>query len=63
MIAKKYSEAGELLLPGKQIVTLVNPERIYVLATIDEVDVGRLKLGQPVTITSMPSPARNSQGA
>ncbi len=51
VIAKKSTEVGELLLPGKQIVTIVNPDRIYVLATIDEVDVGRLKLGQPVTIT------------
>jgi RND family efflux transporter MFP subunit len=51
VIAKKYTEAGELLMPGKQIVTIVNPDRIYVLATIDEVDVGRLRLGQPVAIT------------
>jgi HlyD family secretion protein len=51
IIAKKFTEVGELLLPGKQIVTIVNPDRIYVLATIDEVDVGRLRLGQPVTIT------------
>ncbi len=51
VVAKKYTEVGELLLPGKQIVTVVNPDRIYVLATIDEVDVGRLKLGQPVAIT------------
>lgn len=51
VIAKKFTEVGELLLPGKQIVTIVNPDKIYVLATIDEVDVGRLRLGQPVTIT------------
>ena len=51
VIAKKYTEVGELLMPGKQIVTIVNPDRIYVLATIDEVDVGRLKIGQPVAIT------------
>jgi RND family efflux transporter MFP subunit len=51
VIAKKYTEVGELLLPGKQIVQIVNPDKIYVLATIDEVDVGRLRLGQPVTIT------------
>jgi len=37
-------EVGELLLPGKQIATIVNPDKIYVLATIDEVDVGRLRL-------------------
>jgi HlyD family secretion protein len=51
VIAKKYTEVGELLLPGKQIVTLVNTDKLYVLATIDEVDVGRLRLGQSVTTT------------
>ncbi len=51
VIAKKYTEVGEILLPGKQIVTIVNPDRIYVLSTIDEVDVGRLRLDQPVMIT------------
>ncbi len=51
VVAKKFTEVGELLLPGKQIVTIVDPDKIYVLATIDEVDVGRLNLGQPVSIT------------
>jgi HlyD family secretion protein len=51
VVANKYSETGELLLPGKQIVTIVDPSRIYVLATIDEVDVGRLEPGQSVSIT------------
>jgi HlyD family secretion protein len=51
VVAKKHTEVGELLLPGKQIVTIVDPARIYVLATIDEVDVGRLRLGQSVTMT------------
>lgn len=51
VVAKKFTEIGELLLPGKQIVTIVNPDKIYVLATIDEVDVGKLRLGQPVTLT------------
>lgn len=51
IVAKKYTEVGELLLPGKQIVTIVDPDRIYVLATIDEVDVGRLRIGQKVQIT------------
>jgi HlyD family secretion protein len=62
VIAKKFTEVGELLLPGKQIVTVVNPNRIYVLATIDEVDVGRLKLGQPVSITVDAFPGEKFQG-
>jgi len=62
VISKKYTEVGELLLPGKQIVTIVNPDRIYVLATIDEVDVGRLKLGQPVMITVDAFPGEKFEG-
>lgn len=62
VIAKKYTEVGELLLPGKQIVTIVDPGRIYVLATIDEVDVGRLRLGQPVSITVDAFPGEKFEG-
>jgi RND family efflux transporter MFP subunit len=62
VIAKKFTEVGELLLPGKQIVLLVNPDRIYVLATIDEVDVGRLRTGQPVTITVDAFPGETFEG-
>jgi RND family efflux transporter MFP subunit len=62
VIAKKSTEVGELLMPGKQIVTIVNPDKIYILATIDEVDVGRLKLRQPVTITVDAFPGEKYQG-
>jgi RND family efflux transporter MFP subunit len=63
VISKKFTEVGELLMPGKQIVTIVNPDRIYVLATIDEVDVGRLKLGQPVAITVDAFPGEKFTGS
>jgi HlyD family secretion protein len=62
VISKKYTEVGELLMPGKQIVTIVNPRLIYVLATIDEVDVGRLHLGLPVSITVDAFPGEKFQG-
>ncbi len=62
VISKKYTEVGELLMPGKQIVTIVNPRLIYVLATIDEVDVGRLRISQPVSITVDAFPGEKFQG-
>lgn len=62
VVARKYTEVGELLLPGKQIVTLVDPERIYILATIDEVDVGRLRLGMQVSITVDAFPGATFEG-
>ena len=62
VVAKKFTEVGELLLPGKQIVTIVDPDRIYVLATIDEVDVGRLTLGQQVGISVDAFPGEKFSG-
>ena len=62
VVSKKYTEVGELLMPGKQIVTIVNPDKIYVLSTIDEVDVGRLKLGQHVAITVDAFPGEKFDG-
>ena len=63
VVSKKFTDVGELLLPGKQIVTIVDPDRTYVLATIDEVDVGRLRLDQPVTITVDAFPGERFTGS
>jgi RND family efflux transporter MFP subunit len=63
VIAKKSAEVGEILMPGKEIATIVNPDRIYVLATIDEVDVGRLKIGRPVAITIDAFPGEKFAGS
>jgi RND family efflux transporter MFP subunit len=63
VIAKKSAEVGEIVMPGKEIATIVNPDKIYVLATIDEVDVGRLKVGQPVAITVDAFPGEKFEGS
>jgi RND family efflux transporter MFP subunit len=63
VIAKKSAEVGEIVMPGKEIATIVNPDKIYVLATIDEVDVGRLKVGQPVEITVDAFPGEKFEGS
>ncbi|MFH2063580.1 MAG: efflux RND transporter periplasmic adaptor subunit [Pseudomonadota bacterium] len=62
VVAQKYTEVGELLLPGSRIVMIVHPEQIYVLATIDEVDLGRLRPDQPVSITVDAFPGETFQG-
>jgi len=62
VVSRKYTEVGELLMPGKQIVTIVNPNLIYILATIDEVDVGRLRLGQPAGLSIDAFPGEKFQG-
>jgi RND family efflux transporter MFP subunit len=59
-VKKDYSV---IKAPGKQIVTIVDPGRIYVLATIDEVDVGRLQIDQPVTINVDAFPGEKFAGS
>ncbi len=51
VISKKLVEVGELVTVGAPLIEIVDPDRLYVSATIDEVDVARLKLGQAVNIT------------
>lgn len=50
VIYKLPVEAGETVGVGTVVAEVVDPDDIYVLATIDEVDVGRLKLGMPVKV-------------
>ncbi len=48
---------------GTAIMTLADLSHIYVLASVDESDIGQVKEGQPVKITGMPFPASNSTAA
>lgn len=51
VISIRPVQTGELVTVGKPIVTIVDPARLYISSTIDEVDVGRLSLSQPVKVT------------
>jgi len=50
VVSKKWVSQGEFVSIGSPIVTLVEPKRLYIKSTIDEVDVKNLKVGQKVKI-------------
>jgi multidrug efflux pump subunit AcrA (membrane-fusion protein) len=50
VISKKWISQNEFVSIGSPLVTLVDPSRLYVSATIDEVDVANLKPDQKVKI-------------
>ena len=50
VISSRPVQAGDLVTVGKPIVTIVDPARRYISSTIDEVDVARLSLQQPVKV-------------
>lgn len=51
VVANRFIEVGEQVIPGQALIELVSRSRLYVTAPIDERDAGRLKEGLPVRIT------------
>lgn len=47
-VAEVWVEVGEWSVPGQRAVRLLDLDRLYVRAEIDEVDIGRLRPGLPV---------------
>ncbi|MBW2541110.1 MAG: efflux RND transporter periplasmic adaptor subunit [Deltaproteobacteria bacterium] len=52
VIAEVNVEVGEWVTPSPEgIIDLINRESLYVSAPMDEIDSGRIELGQPVRVT------------
>ena len=47
---------------GTSVLTLADLRRIYVLVSVDESDIGRVRVGQPATITVDAYPDRQLRG-
>lgn len=45
-VATRSAEPGEVVTPGKAIITLLNPGEVYLRAFIPEGDIGRVRTGQ-----------------
>jgi HlyD family secretion protein len=57
-----HAEEGESVVPGKALFTAHSADPFLVRAPMDEVDVGRLALGQPVRVTFESHPQRKFMG-
>jgi HlyD family secretion protein len=62
LVLHKHLEAGEMASPGVPIVTLVDPEDVWLRAFVPETEVGRLRIGQPASITVDAYPERRFKG-
>lgn len=62
MVISKNIEPGEYVAPGTPIVTIGDLEHVWVRAYINETDLGRVKLGQSVKVTTDTYPGRVYQG-
>ncbi|MBI5116880.1 efflux RND transporter periplasmic adaptor subunit [Candidatus Poribacteria bacterium] len=58
----KDSEAGEVVSPGVPIVTIADVDDMWVKIYIDEVNIGRVKLGQPAKVQVDAFPGKEFSG-
>jgi len=54
VIAQRLVEVGESVVPGQPVIEIVSPDSLYVAARIDEVDIGRLRIGLSARVTLDP---------
>lgn len=62
IVAKINFEAGETVVPGSSAITVVNYDKSWVEAQIDEIDIAQVKIGDKVRITSDVYPDKNFAG-
>lgn len=51
IVVKKQGTIGELWSPGQSLATLVDPNKFYITADIEETKLGKVRVGQTVDIT------------
>ncbi|MBZ5606952.1 MAG: HlyD family efflux transporter periplasmic adaptor subunit [Acidobacteriia bacterium] len=62
VVLVKAAEIGEVLAAGTTVVSIGDVEHPWLRAYISETDLGRVKLGQPVKLTSDSFPGKNYPG-
>jgi HlyD family secretion protein len=62
LVLSKNVEPGEYVAPGTPVVTVGDLEHPWLRAYIDETDLGRVKVGQPVTVTTDTYPTKRYEG-
>jgi HlyD family secretion protein len=58
VVLVKNSEPGEFIIPGGAVITLGDLEKPWLKAFINEGDLGRVKLGQKVSVTTDSYPGK-----
>lgn len=62
VVAKVNFQEGETVVPGQTAIVVVNYDRSWVEAQIDEIDIGSVKIGDKVRITTDVYPEKIYEG-
>ena len=61
-VSKRLTEPGQMASPGVPLVEVVALDTIYFEATVSEIDIDKIKAGQPVEVTVDALPGRKFKG-
>jgi HlyD family secretion protein len=62
VVLTRQAELGEVVAPGTPIITLADLDHVWLRAYLNETDLGRVRLGQEVTVTSDSFPGKRFTG-
>ena len=62
VIQVRQAELGEVMVPGTPVVTLADLDHVWLRAYINETDIGKVRYGQPVTVTTDTYPGKTYHG-
>lgn len=51
MVAHRYAQVGEMAVPGKPILTIVDLSKVLVAVNVDNADIGKVKVGQKAKVS------------
>jgi HlyD family secretion protein len=62
VVTVRQAELGEVVVPGTPVMTLADLDHIWLRAYVNETDLGRIRLGQAVAVSSDSHPDKRYQG-
>lgn len=62
VVLVRHAEIGEVLAPGTPVVTIADLDHLWLRGYIGETDLGKVKLGQSVEVTSDTFPLKSYKG-
>jgi HlyD family secretion protein len=62
VVTQRLVEVGESVVPGEPVIEVMDADRLYVEAPLDEIDIGRLREGLPARVTLDPYRGRTWHG-
>jgi HlyD family secretion protein len=62
VVQVRQAELGEVMAPGTPVVTIADLDHLWLRGYIAETDLGRVRLGQPATVTTDTYPGKPYKG-